>query len=144
MCLMHCGHSLHWSLLVICHPGEVANFEGKNIHDWRFISCLYSDHLYASLWFRIVFADAGCESSLRFPCILHMDSIRGSHKGLKNFVQRCAFDSSLLEQLPLCLFILEWTRPWTPYGLSIILKLMDLWLLYSFLNDEIKCIPICY
>ncbi|RRT42192.1 hypothetical protein BHE74_00035677 [Ensete ventricosum] len=23
--------SLHWSLLVICHPGEVANLEGKNL-----------------------------------------------------------------------------------------------------------------
>ncbi|KAF3435089.1 hypothetical protein FNV43_RR22176 [Rhamnella rubrinervis] len=52
------NYSLHWSLLVICHPGEVANFK-----------------------------DVGSESSHKVPCILHMDSIRGSHKGLKNLVQ---------------------------------------------------------
>ncbi|XP_015893774.3 probable ubiquitin-like-specific protease 2A isoform X2 [Ziziphus jujuba] len=50
------NYSLHWSLLVICHPGEVANFEVS-------------------------------EGSSRVPCILHMDSIRGSHRGLKNLVQ---------------------------------------------------------
>ncbi|GMH17396.1 hypothetical protein Nepgr_019237 [Nepenthes gracilis] len=52
------NYNLHWSLIVICHPGEVANSEDKN----------------------------PCESS-RVPCILHMDSIRGSHTGLKNLVQ---------------------------------------------------------
>ncbi|CAI0417536.1 unnamed protein product [Linum tenue] len=49
---------LHWSLLVICHPGEVASFKEEDP-----------------------------EKSLRLPCILHMDSIKGTHAGLKNLVQ---------------------------------------------------------
>ncbi|KAJ9166473.1 hypothetical protein P3X46_021222 [Hevea brasiliensis] len=50
--------NLHWSLLVICHPGEVAGFEDEDLG-----------------------------KSLRVPCILHMDSIKGNHAGLKNLVQ---------------------------------------------------------
>ncbi|KAL4614938.1 hypothetical protein ACB092_07G089000 [Castanea dentata] len=51
-------HSLHWSLIVICYPGEVANFKDEDI-----------------------------ENLPKVPCILHMDSIRGSHRGLKNLFQ---------------------------------------------------------
>ncbi|KAJ8762611.1 hypothetical protein K2173_008050 [Erythroxylum novogranatense] len=50
--------NLHWSLLVICHPGEVASFK-----------------------------DEEPGKSLRVPCILHMDSIKGTHAGLKTLVQ---------------------------------------------------------
>ncbi|KAK7351234.1 hypothetical protein VNO77_10531 [Canavalia gladiata] len=50
--------SLHWSLIVICHPGEVVNFNDKEL-----------------------------DKTLKVPCILHMDSIKGSHAGLKNLVQ---------------------------------------------------------
>ncbi|WVZ18230.1 hypothetical protein V8G54_005552 [Vigna mungo] len=50
--------NLHWSLIVICHPGEVVNFNDKEMHN-----------------------------SLKVPSILHMDSIKGSHSGLKNLVQ---------------------------------------------------------
>ncbi|MED6109304.1 hypothetical protein PIB30_032173 [Stylosanthes scabra] len=50
--------NLHWSLIVICHPGEVVNFNDKER-----------------------------DKSLKVPCILHMDSIKGSHNGLKNLVQ---------------------------------------------------------
>ncbi|KAG5104525.1 hypothetical protein JHK82_041495 [Glycine max] len=53
MCL---DDSLHWSLIAICHPGEVTCFKEIN------------------------------ESS-KVACILHMDSLRGSHKGLKNVFQ---------------------------------------------------------
>ncbi|KAB2091466.1 hypothetical protein ES319_A03G192900v1 [Gossypium barbadense] len=52
------NYSLHWSLIVMCHPGEVANFR-----------------------------DEGTENLLNVPCILHMNSIRGSHRGLKNLFQ---------------------------------------------------------
>ncbi|GAB4861353.1 hypothetical protein Ancab_036515 [Ancistrocladus abbreviatus] len=52
------NYNLHWSLIVICHPGEVVSFEDEET----------------------------CKSS-KVPCILHMDSIRGSHAGLKNLVQ---------------------------------------------------------
>ncbi|KAK1405583.1 Sentrin-specific protease 7 [Heracleum sosnowskyi] len=48
----------HWSLIVICHPGEVAESQDPDPH-----------------------------KSLRSPCILHMDSIRGTHSGLKNLLQ---------------------------------------------------------
>ncbi|KAL9254467.1 putative ubiquitin-like-specific protease 2B, partial [Drosera capensis] len=58
------NYNLHWSLIVICHPGEVADFEDREM----------------------------CKPS-RFPCILHMDSIRGSHTGLRNLIQ-----SYLLEE----------------------------------------------
>ncbi|XP_077216860.1 putative ubiquitin-like-specific protease 2B isoform X2 [Tasmannia lanceolata] len=50
--------NLHWSLIVICHPGEVALFEDHEI-----------------------------DKALKVPCILHMDSIKGNHQGLKNLVQ---------------------------------------------------------
>lgn len=56
--------NLHWSLLVICHPGEVSVLKDDDVKD-----------------------------SPKVPCILHMDSIRGSHAGLKNLVQ-----SYLLEE----------------------------------------------
>ncbi|XP_031263904.1 probable ubiquitin-like-specific protease 2A isoform X2 [Pistacia vera] len=52
------NYSLHWSLIVICHPGEVAYFKDDEI-----------------------------EKSTKVPCILHMDSIKGSHRGLKDLVQ---------------------------------------------------------
>ncbi|KAL6983129.1 Ulp1 peptidase [Sarracenia purpurea var. burkii] len=48
----------HWSLIVICHPGEVAKFQDEDM-----------------------------EKSLKVPCILHMDSIKGTHTGLKDLVQ---------------------------------------------------------
>ncbi|KAL3617307.1 hypothetical protein CASFOL_038852 [Castilleja foliolosa] len=47
---------LHWSLIVICHPGEIANLRGM-------------------------------ENSSKVPCILHMDSIRGSHGGVDNLIR---------------------------------------------------------
>ncbi|OMO57614.1 Peptidase C48, SUMO/Sentrin/Ubl1 [Corchorus olitorius] len=50
--------NLHWSLIVICHPGEVASFKDEDL-----------------------------DKSSKVPCILHMDSIKGSHAGLKNLVQ---------------------------------------------------------
>lgn len=50
---------LHWSLIVICHPGEVVNF-----------------------------TDDELASSLKVPCILHLDSIKGSHRGLEKCI-RC-------------------------------------------------------
>ncbi|KAJ4716792.1 Ubiquitin-like-specific protease 2B [Melia azedarach] len=52
------NYSFHWSLIVICHPGEVAYFK-----------------------------DDETEKSLKVPCILHMDSIKGSHRGLKNLIR---------------------------------------------------------
>lgn len=52
------NYNLHWSLIVICHPGEVAKFE---------------DDILGKL--------------SRVPCILHMDSLRGSHTGLKDLLQ---------------------------------------------------------
>ncbi|CAN0921165.1 Probable ubiquitin-like-specific protease 2A [Linum grandiflorum] len=54
------NYSFHWSLIVICHPGEVA--VPKGTYDRR-------------------------EKTAKIPCILHMDSIQGSHKGLKNLFQ---------------------------------------------------------
>ncbi|KAL3504011.1 hypothetical protein ACH5RR_033852 [Cinchona calisaya] len=52
------NHNYHWSLLVICHPGEVANFR-----------------------------DEDGQKLARVPCILHMDSIRGTHVDLKDRIQ---------------------------------------------------------
>ncbi|CAH9055054.1 unnamed protein product [Cuscuta europaea] len=52
------NYNLHWSLIVICHPGEVANLEDDNFGKLS-----------------------------RVPCILHMDSLRGSHTGLKDLFQ---------------------------------------------------------
>lgn len=54
----------HWSLIVICHPGEVVKLKDEKM-----------------------------KTLLKVPCILHMDSIKGSHRGLKNL-----FQSYLLEE----------------------------------------------
>ncbi|KAM7253085.1 hypothetical protein ACFE04_025703 [Oxalis oulophora] len=51
--------NLHWSLIVICHPGDVASSKNESP-----------------------------DKSTKVSCILHMDSIKGSHAGLKNLVQR--------------------------------------------------------
>ncbi|KAL8199713.1 hypothetical protein R6Q57_013281 [Mikania cordata] len=48
----------HWSLIVICHLGEMATYEDEDVHE-----------------------------STKVPCVLHMDSFRGSHTGLQGFVQ---------------------------------------------------------
>ncbi|KAJ8541652.1 hypothetical protein K7X08_002468 [Anisodus acutangulus] len=53
------NYNYHWSLIVICHPGEVANFTD----------------------------DDTAVNSVKVPCILHMDSFRGSHVGLKDLLQ---------------------------------------------------------
>ncbi|XP_065870325.1 probable ubiquitin-like-specific protease 2B isoform X2 [Euphorbia lathyris] len=74
------NYSLHWSLIVICHPCEIVNFRG-------------------------ISKDEASESTLRVPCILHMDSISGSHRGLKNLIQSYLFEewkerhSEILEDL---------------------------------------------
>ncbi|WZZ52712.1 hypothetical protein YC2023_052819 [Brassica napus] len=57
--LLNANDSLHWILIIICHPGEVANCTGLDFDD-----------------------------STKVPCILHMDSVKGSHAGLENLVQR--------------------------------------------------------
>ncbi|KAK2393272.1 Cysteine proteinases superfamily protein [Trifolium repens] len=56
--LIPINYSLHWSLIVICHPGEVSCFKDEEINE-----------------------------SSKVPCILHLDSLKGSHKGLKNLFQ---------------------------------------------------------
>ncbi|PIA52315.1 hypothetical protein AQUCO_01000286v1 [Aquilegia coerulea] len=56
--LIPVNFNLHWSLIVVCHPGEVATYKDEEL-----------------------------DKSHKVPCILHMDSIKGSHKGLKNLVQ---------------------------------------------------------
>lgn len=48
----------HWSLIVMCHLGEVATFEDEDV-----------------------------KKSIRVPCILHMDSIKGNHAGLQDLVR---------------------------------------------------------
>ncbi|XXG49167.1 hypothetical protein AAC387_Pa02g3424 [Persea americana] len=50
--------NLHWSLIVVCHPGEIPYF-----------------------------TDEETKAASKVPCILHMDSIKGSHRGLKNLFQ---------------------------------------------------------
>ncbi|CAN6309899.1 unnamed protein product [Urochloa humidicola] len=50
--------NLHWTLIVICYPGEVAASE-----------------------------DGNAKLSAKLPCILHMDSLKGSHTGLKDIIQ---------------------------------------------------------
>ncbi|KAL1541724.1 Ulp1 peptidase [Salvia divinorum] len=55
--LIPVNYNLHWSLIVICYFGEVASYK-----------------------------DGDGESG-RVPCILHMDSLRGTHSGLKDLMQ---------------------------------------------------------
>ncbi|XP_074279431.1 uncharacterized protein LOC141604819 isoform X3 [Silene latifolia] len=77
------NYNLHWSLIILCHPGEVANFNDENINE-----------------------------ALKVPCILHMDSIRGSHAGLKDH-----FQSYLLE---------EWKERQKETSEDVYLKFLDL------------------
>ncbi|KAK1441437.1 hypothetical protein QVD17_07326 [Tagetes erecta] len=52
------NYNYHWSLIVMCHLGEVATNDDEDVNE-----------------------------SMKVPCVLHMDSIRGSHSGLQGFVQ---------------------------------------------------------
>ncbi|KAL3634050.1 hypothetical protein CASFOL_021104 [Castilleja foliolosa] len=52
------NYNYHWSLIVICYFGEVASYK-----------------------------DAEADKSLRVPCIMHMDSLKGNHEGLKDLIQ---------------------------------------------------------
>ena len=70
--------------MVICHPGEVARCSGKFFIHW------------ANIWSPICHnfcpvTDEDLMKSMKVPCILHMDSIKGSHGGLKNLIQRYSF-----------------------------------------------------
>ncbi|XP_042017396.1 probable ubiquitin-like-specific protease 2B isoform X2 [Salvia splendens] len=55
--LIPVNYNLHWSLIVICYFGEVAGYKDRD------------------------------DESGRVPCILHMDSLRGTHSGLKDLMQ---------------------------------------------------------
>lgn len=48
-------------------------------------------------------ADEDLDKSRKLPCILHMDSIKGNHAGLKNLIQRYLYDSEFI--LPLGLYM---------------------------------------
>lgn len=78
--------SLHWSLLVICHPGDAANFKGKFLLNEACHKSLEHNQFLIPLGCHI--SDDDVLKSLRVPCILHLDSIKGSHTGLKKIVQR--------------------------------------------------------
>ncbi|XP_027930647.1 probable ubiquitin-like-specific protease 2A isoform X2 [Vigna unguiculata] len=56
--LIPINYSHHWSLIVICHPGELTCYKDEEMNE-----------------------------SSKVPCILHMDSLKGTHKGLKNIFQ---------------------------------------------------------
>ena len=45
-------------------------------------------HYHSAYFIMLDSADLDLEDSPKVPCILHMDSIKGSHAGLKNLVQR--------------------------------------------------------
>ncbi|XP_047954639.1 probable ubiquitin-like-specific protease 2B isoform X3 [Salvia hispanica] len=55
--LIPVNYNLHWSLIVICFFGEVVSYKDRD------------------------------DESGRVPCILHMDSLRGTHSGLKDLMQ---------------------------------------------------------
>nr|XP_043640297.1 probable ubiquitin-like-specific protease 2B isoform X2 [Erigeron canadensis] len=52
------NYNYHWSLIVMCHLGEVATYKDEDVIKLT-----------------------------KVPCILHMDSIRGTHSGLKGIMQ---------------------------------------------------------
>ncbi|KAL8541828.1 hypothetical protein ACS0TY_002907 [Phlomoides rotata] len=75
--------SLHWSLIIICHPGKVAYLRDKVI-----------------------------DASPMVPCILHMDSIRGSHGGLENLIR--------------CYLLEEWKERGNKHDKDILKKFLNL------------------
>lgn len=81
--------SLHWSLIVVCHPGEIPYFTGK------FCVCMIMIFFFKVyfVWLSLLMVyccplDEETKKASKVPCILHMDSIKGSHRGLKNLFQR--------------------------------------------------------
>ncbi|XP_071732351.1 probable ubiquitin-like-specific protease 2B isoform X2 [Rutidosis leptorrhynchoides] len=52
------NYNYHWSLILICHLTEMATYKDEDANE-----------------------------STKVPCVLHMDSFRGSHTGLKGLVQ---------------------------------------------------------
>ncbi|KAK1359169.1 putative ubiquitin-like-specific protease 2B [Heracleum sosnowskyi] len=61
--------SFHWSLIVICHPAEVANLKDEEMKKLANLE------------------EKEMEEWCKMPCILHMDSIKGSHRGLQKLFQ---------------------------------------------------------
>ncbi|KAI3672602.1 hypothetical protein L6452_38697 [Arctium lappa] len=52
------NYNYHWSLIVICHLGEVATYKDEDVTEL-----------------------------IKVPCVLHMDSLIGTHAGLKDLMQ---------------------------------------------------------
>lgn len=77
----------HWSLIVICNPGEVVNINGEFYSHVLFKYFLLNIFI-LRYYVMMHISDKEPEKSLRLPCILHMDSIQGHHNGLKDLVQR--------------------------------------------------------
>lgn len=54
----------------------------------------------------LLLSDVDTKESSKIPCILHMDSIKGSHSGLKNIIQRFVSNFQYME-----LKIVSWYFP---------------------------------
>lgn len=67
--LIPVNFSFHWSLIVICHPAEVANLKDEELKK------LANPE------------EKEMEELCKMPCILHMDSLKGSHRGLRKLFQ---------------------------------------------------------
>ncbi|KAK4387681.1 putative ubiquitin-like-specific protease 2B [Sesamum angolense] len=79
------NYNYHWSLIVICYFGEVASYEGKLLLTLFYLIKDYP--LLDIVWFLLGHILDVDNKSVRVPCILHMDSFRGNHAGLKDLIQ---------------------------------------------------------
>ncbi|MBA0739001.1 hypothetical protein Gogos_012306 [Gossypium gossypioides] len=65
----------------------------ERVRKWtRKVDIFAKDYIFIPVNYSCL-ADDGTENLLNVPCILHMNSIRGSHRGLKNLFQRHFSDS---------------------------------------------------
>ncbi|XP_073287104.1 probable ubiquitin-like-specific protease 2A isoform X2 [Primulina huaijiensis] len=83
--LIPVNFSSHWSLIVICHPGKVANCKGMiSLHSmFQFVLnfCYFLSLKFGSITENVM------DDSSEMPCILHMDSLQGCHRGFEKLIQ---------------------------------------------------------
>lgn len=78
-----CG--LHWSLIVICHPNKMLNINDEFLN--LSYQVTYFKHSFLKEYFMIHISDKKPKKTLRTPCILHPNSVKGYHNNLKDLVR---------------------------------------------------------
>ncbi|KAF7138762.1 hypothetical protein RHSIM_Rhsim07G0211800 [Rhododendron simsii] len=109
----HFFNSFFFRKLIDLDKDPSSAFEGRaafqRVRKWtRKVNLFEKDYVFIPInfnyhWSLIVICHPAMEKPLKVPCILHMDSIKGSHTGLKDLVQRKADSGSAMKKVVLAI-----------------------------------------